>query len=1054
MGVAAALASCIKDPVADYGAGPAKQMSVPDGKVRLTLHTNTGEYQVPVTRAGYSNDDNDKVGYTSFSEARLPIVLVFELPESIAYAGTDAQKAEILRTNAVFSEAVQTTDGGSVPTVELAITERPVRLLIVANPPEKYFDGTTAALDFTPEVLNASTTLSGKTFAEAVDAVLNTDKLASPRQTVPYVGEHTPMTGIKDLAAISAGLTSIGDSGNKIFLKRVSAKITVASSADEFVLQGATVLNTKQYGMLYRDYDPGTEKYTAVPSGNQTNYLSGSGDTRVTGIAAAVGGNTEGSPLYVYESAAGEIVVLVQGKYDGSSTSTWYRLALKSQADGSALAIDRNKHYQVQIAAVGKSGYESIDEALTATAFDNIVAEVKVTELSGHLTEYNGSYYLSVSHNGAVYFTDELNKDLPLLTVSTNAPAGMKIKVEDVTPLPQDNLEFNWTEKTLTGGEAAYELTCRFTAALDDQYFIPEASDMGDGNRGVYQITVGDLSHTITVVQGWPMPDDPAYTDRGDEFTGSSFYNFLRTYYLMPINFSSPLYGDVDYKDGDQDWIWFSEGKEEDASLDTRHQSFDLYKDGDITTFGLGMDYNKDEARTASLTFFEGNGNGRTRLYLKQDRMTFPDTGEVTGGGNETGTGGTYYVGAFWKTNQIGERKLTMKVPYGTQYAGDWIAYVLDYGNYFKEGDILFDEGLGDNDGTGDPDLNGYYVTGNKVFATGTIANSGSITFRIGLKEAFTTANGYNATSRPARYARVVVAFGTKDGVKYGHNRIIYIRQGGEDGDYLFKPGEVDILTNAAFTQSRSKAVKWLPYNLTTSGTNFENSPYYVAPARNKGILTAYPSQTGAFWQFSSPSPRRGYNPVVSEIAGWDTGSTTGWSTAQETCPTGYRRPVAAQESLTGNEFYHSLSGAADLSTNAFTNQMIGYYADGYFDRNVITKSPVTNKANTAVNPTSVDVAYKGMLLYNPLEGSTHHNASIFFPFSGLRSGYEDTLNNAATSELRFAGEGAYYWSSTTHNAVHYGNYYGVYTNLRLTGSSIAKAGMARSTGMAIRCVK
>lgn len=498
-----AFASCTNEAELDVPANdPAP---VPDGKVRLALHTNAGEYQTPVTRAGFSKDDEDQgSGYTSFSETALPIVLVFELPdwavEDYNDATTAADKADVLRWSAELIEAAQAYPGASsVPVVTLGTTERPVRLLIVANPPKKYYDysyGVKAEFEFKHSVINASSSLMEKSF----DYVARDLQLCMLEATggvvgsVPYAGGHIPMTGFIDLEKIDSEMTSIGESTSKIYLKRVAAKITVKNEADDFVFEGATVLNANRSGLFYRDYNPNSDRYTDLPTGNYVNYLYGSGDDRVIGIAKSSTyadgtpgtGDTSHDPIYIYESDKDkqvQVIVLLQGKY--KDTRYWYRIALKSSLDGKLLAVERNKHYEVLINDINMVGHATLEAALAASGADNVNVGVRVSDLSGHETISSSKYYLSVSNSCVAYYAEDTDTEVLLTTVSTNAPAGTPISI---TRTLGDGITLNWTAPTLTnnGEEVTFDIRGTFTTSTA---------------TGKYSLKVGELELVLNFYQ-------------------------------------------------------------------------------------------------------------------------------------------------------------------------------------------------------------------------------------------------------------------------------------------------------------------------------------------------------------------------------------------------------------------------------------------------------------------------------------------------------------------------------------------------------------------------
>ena len=93
-------------------------------------------------------------------------------------------------------------------------------------------------------------------------------------------------------------------------------------------------------------------------------------------------------------------------------------------------------------------------------------------------------------------------------------------------------------------------------------------------------------------------------------------------------------------------------------------------------------------------------------------------------------------------------------------------------------------------------------------------------------------------------------------------------------------------------------------------------------------------------------------------------------------------------------------SPAYQANTDIFL--LFGLYADGYFDRRPKKiQSSTTSSVQVGVSVNSPSVAYRGTIVYNP-----ETNASVIFPASGRRK------NTAG--QLEYAGEAAYYWSSST----------------------------------------
>lgn len=382
------------------------------------------------------------------------------------------------------------------------------------------------------------------------------------------------------------------------------------------------------------------------------------------------------------------------------------------------------------------------------------------------------------------------------------------------------------------------------------------------------------------------------------------------------------------------------------------------------------------------------------------------------------------YAGVFWRANQRGERIIRIPVT-ATVRAGEWDASVYWLGAGWKAGDIVFstddseDTGITFNSTTENPaDMNSndaaYRIPGYVSSASGNaVSGAGNyIEFRIGLSSFFSP-----TTAMPARYALVVLRYGTPQ--KF---HAIFIRQG-DDPDYVMSPGDNSL--------PRTAAARFSPYNTTDSKLN-DISEFLVdvGPAYGNSEFTKYPSQAGAFYQWANDPNPVAYHPVKPVKPHLWLGALTGkyWSmvsSAQESCPSGYHRPsdgitnwAAANTSTTGiesSEIRQSLYVTPTMGSSVSSvNFRWGYYADGFFDRrdhnNPDIPSPGLGgsaiKANTAASWRTKDVAYIGVLIFNPTAGNSRENASLFIPAAGSR--------HADTGALIEAGEVATFLSSSS----------------------------------------
>jgi hypothetical protein len=374
-------------------------------------------------------------------------------------------------------------------------------------------------------------------------------------------------------------------------------------------------------------------------------------------------------------------------------------------------------------------------------------------------------------------------------------------------------------------------------------------------------------------------------------------------------------------------------------------------------------------------------------------------------------------VGAFWKHDQIGERVICIKAgDYAPNY-GEWRAEVAWMDSRWREDDgvVLAPGGSrGTTVGTAnvsayDANAENFPVTGGSDIVSGTLdAANREIVFRIGLRSTYKP-----TTEFPARYAVVMLY--------YGQNRRqkIFLRQGEYD-DYLMTPSDP---VTAAPTPLRPLAKKYSPYNLTASMLDAAVDVSGTFPAVNPGRFTDYPTQGGAYFQWAesgtNPDRQRWAWPASGTVSDWGrTPSTSYWnllSATHETCPPGYRRPNDGSISTAeGGNYLTSenrqsiwyrppVTFGLDKASSAW-----GYYADGFFDRRLITASN-TGEAATAVEATGNEAAYVGCLFFNLEAASNHYNASLFFPASGWRD--ENGL-------ITGTGRSGHYWMSSALNTI------------------------------------
>ena len=344
------------------------------------------------------------------------------------------------------------------------------------------------------------------------------------------------------------------------------------------------------------------------------------------------------------------------------------------------------------------------------------------------------------------------------------------------------------------------------------------------------------------------------------------------------------------------------------------------------------------------------------------------------------------YVGTFHRWNQRGERILQWKDPRLSD-TDSWTASVVDENNtgrdvlidrfaspYYDTGELYTSNPI--PAAAGDPELAPVTNLSKTVKGVGP---------RIYLRVGWNSNAGTDRTK--TRYARIQISKDTDNSLL----TTLYLRQG-EEADFVmpYKANERDF------------AMKFSPFNLTA--TQIQSGALQVDVINNDRLnarFTDYPTQAGAHFQWANATyPRRAYSPISPTTAppNWDVNvppALNYWAPIKsnhESCPPGYRRPGDGSitensgSTVEGSEMRQSLwyIPQSGNNNNNIENSVWGYYADGYFDRRIITDPIVIETGNrnllTAVSANNVRAAYIGRLFFNP-----GNSASLFFPAAGAR---------------------------------------------------------------------
>ena len=201
---------------------------------------------------------------------------------------------------------------------------------------------------------------------------------------------------------------------SKIKLIRNFAKVTVTNTASNFVLEGYKVFNTPNKGRIVtwmEDYNSADERlkgYYTPYVGAKDNpstadvdestapmtflALQNAGYTPSLAAGAAIDQTVPttsmtytNAPQFVFErvktNGANRPYVLLKGKYNGSPTSTYYRLDFTDK-EGTYIPIFRNFKYDITITKVPKAGYTEPSVAVEYPSNANVSALLSTQSLT------------------------------------------------------------------------------------------------------------------------------------------------------------------------------------------------------------------------------------------------------------------------------------------------------------------------------------------------------------------------------------------------------------------------------------------------------------------------------------------------------------------------------------------------------------------------------------------------------------------------------------------------------------------------------------------------
>lgn len=647
------LLSCTKEPVNGGGDLP----PVPEGYVRTSLNLYVEQDREVPTRATAAEEDAyDKNNVW---------VLVFD------------QTAPAL-TSKLMQVPVKATVSGSAPSQQLHA------LLRATGEGRKIYvvTGLTAAMNGNLLGVTAAEVEAGSITWNTMNAKLQTSVV--PTSGIPIGGaNYIPMctSEIDRTSGATKGtatLTQITAS-----FRRIAAKIDVKCIRDgitpeqmmpltDFQLTGVTLWNGAKQGYV-------------LPQGVLSADLGG--EQKYTTVSTVLN-NSVASQIYLYENNKDNAgtdnnptTLIIQGKYNGASSDSYYRLDLLNTtvpAPGrNPINIERNTQYVLKISKVETVGYTSAQEAYNNGPSNNIRFDLEVTEPTAHDLVSNGQYYLGLSNSEYIVFSSGTKTAVTIAEIVHNAPSTVgpgSVTISNLVGTSPSSISDPFTVRN--GTKQNNNLTMTLPAGFISCNAI---------------LRLGNLMQTIRIERRSDLLAFGGYIPVGDGYAYGSF--------PAPVA-----------------WAKLSNRATDDLSAGlndltcTPGQMVYMILDDNITLEPGTVD------RSCEFYLSGGKASGRSKIAVDQPKFDIISQG-ASGVFQDT------YVGTFHRHNQRGERLIRMSST-NTQF---WLAQVV-VGKDF----IRLDDNASPDNGiytAGFNSAENYLVTGDKIRVTGT----GAIQFRVGL---------------------------------------------------------------------------------------------------------------------------------------------------------------------------------------------------------------------------------------------------------------------------------------------------------------------------------
>ncbi|MCL2561379.1 MAG: DUF4906 domain-containing protein [Rikenellaceae bacterium] len=185
-------------------------------------------------------------------------------------------------------------------------------------------------------------------------------------------------------------------------------------------------------------------------------------------------------------AATSSVCLIIKGRFDGSSTSTYYRIDMVNSS-GAYFDIIRNHYYDIKIIDINGPGHLTGESAFDSKPV-NITTQINAWNEAGmNDITYNGQYQLVVNRSEFDGF-DQHGSTPQALRVYTDFPSGWTIEIDPINDFWIRVNPTSYDNSAIPFESVEVEITCEF-------------NDWNEIRTGSFWIVAGPLRKQIFVTQ-------------------------------------------------------------------------------------------------------------------------------------------------------------------------------------------------------------------------------------------------------------------------------------------------------------------------------------------------------------------------------------------------------------------------------------------------------------------------------------------------------------------------------------------------------------------------